>query len=116
MEYKNMKPGRTVYSMDPGWLFHLGDVELHRGISHNDIYGTSKAGSCPGVPQPDFYCDPADWKRVDLPHDWSVKLPFDKKGSPSWGYKPKGKAWYRKQFVLGEELKDKNITLEFDGA
>ena len=48
--------------------------------------------------------------------NWSVKLPFDKKGSPSWGYKPKGKAWYRKQFVLGEELKDKNITLEFDGA
>ena len=116
MKYKNMKLGRTVYSMDPGWLFHLGDVELHRGISHNDIYGTSKAGSCPGVPQPDFYCDPADWKRVDLPHDWSVKLPFDKNGSPSRGYKPKGKAWYRKQFALGEELKDKNITLEFDGA
>lgn len=114
MDTAKMKKGRMVYSLDRDWSFHLGDVPVSLGNSHGDIYGTSKAGACPGVPQASF--STADWDKVDLPHDWSVKRGFDPKGAPSWGYKPKGKAWYRKQFMLGDELKGKNLTLEFDGV
>lgn len=105
------------YSLDSEWSFHLGDIPESIGNSHDDIYGTSKAGSCPGVPQASYISsEDGGWRTVDLPHDWSVTLPFDPDGSPSWGYKPKGRAWYRKQFLLGDEFKDKRLTIEFDGV
>lgn len=101
--------------MDSDWLFHLGEIKINHALSHDVIYGTSKAGACMGVPQADFCCD--GWDSLNLPHDWSVKLKNDlENSSPSWGYKPKGKAWYRKQFALDESFRDRNLTLEFDGV
>ena len=101
--------------MDSDWLFHLGEIKINHALSHDVIYGTSKAGACMGVPQADFCCD--DWDSLNLPHDWSVKLKNDlENSSPSWGYKPKGKAWYRKQFALDESFRGRNLTLEFDGV
>ena len=104
---------RIVKSLDREWSFHLGDIKPEIGVDHGSIYNTSKAGSELGVPQSDF--DSRDWERVDLPHDWSVKCEFDESGSPSWGYKPKGKAWYRKSFPLDADFEGKQITIDFDG-
>ena len=104
---------RIVKSLDKGWSFHLGDIKPDTGVDHGSIYNTSKAGSARGVPQSDF--DVRDWEIVDLPHDWSVKREFDKSGSPSWGYKPKGVAWYRKSFPLDADYEGKQITIEFEG-
>lgn len=104
---------RIVKSLDREWSFHLGDIKPEIGVDHGSIYNTSKAGSELGVPQSDF--DSRDWERVDLPHDWSVKREFDESGSPSWGYKPKGKAWYRKSFPLDADFEGKQITIDFDG-
>lgn len=104
---------RIVKSLDKDWSFHLGDLKPEIGVDHGSIYNTSKAGSARGVPQSDF--DVRDWERVDLPHDWSVKRNFDESGSPSWGYKPKGKAWYRKSFSLDSDYEGKQITIDFDG-
>ena len=105
---------RFVFSMDKDWSFHLGDISLALGRDHGTVYDLAKAGRCPGVPAADF--NAADWELVTLPHDWSVKRPFDRGGSPSWGYKPKGKAWYRKAFYLPEEYDGKNITITFQGV
>ncbi len=104
---------RIVMSLDKDWSFHLGDIRPEIGVDHGSIYNTSKAGSAKGVPQSDF--DSGSWEHVDLPHDWSIKRSFDKSCSPSWGYKPKGKAWYRKVFNLDSEYKGKQITIDFDG-
>ncbi len=104
---------RIVKSLDKGWSFHLGDIRPKIGVDHGSIYNTSKAGSAKGVPQSDF--DARSWEVVDLPHDWSIKREFDKDGSPSWGYKPKGKAWYRKSFALDSDYEGKQITIDFDG-
>ena len=104
---------RIVKSLDKGWSFHLGDVKPKIGVDHGSIYNTSKAGSAKGVPQSDF--DARSWEIVDLPHDWSIKRKFDKSGSPSLGYKPKGKAWYRKSFALDSDYEGKQITIDFDG-
>lgn len=104
---------RIVKSLDRGWSFHLGDIKTEIGINHGSIYNASKAGSAKGVPQSDF--DARDWEVVDLPHDWSVKREFDMSGSPSWGYKPKGVAWYRKSFALDSDYEGKQITIDFDG-
>ena len=105
---------RITLSMNRDWSFCLGDAGMEHGLSHNDIYSGSKAGAVKGVPQSDFNAN--SWQKVDLPHDWSVKLPFDRSGSPSWGYKPKGKAWYRKAFFLPKEYEGKELLLTFEGV
>lgn len=105
---------RITLSMDKDWSFHLGDIKLPRAISHGDVYGASKAGACRGVPRSDF--DARDWEIVQLPHDWSIRQPFDEKEPGNWGYKPGGRAWYRKCFMLPEEYEGKELAITFDGV
>lgn len=40
----------------------------------------------------------ADWRQVDLPHDWSIEEPFDEQWASATAYLPGGIAWYRKTF------------------
>jgi hypothetical protein len=46
---------RTSDPLCAGWTFHLGDV--------------------PGAEKPGF--DDAKWRALDVPHDWSIELPYD---------------------------------------
>lgn len=109
-----MEAARRVYSLDKDWSFSLGARDEGIESSHCDIYNHAKAGSCRGVPQSAFNC--TAWELVDLPHDWSVKQPFDKNGIGSWGYKPKGSAWYRKVFYLDKSFDGKQLLITFDGV
>ena len=104
---------RVALSMDKDWSFHLGDVDEPVEKTHSYIYNTSKAGACPGVPQEDF--DARDWETVNVPHDWAIRQPFSEDGAANWGYKPGGKAWYRKVFAIPEKYRDKELTIEFEG-
>src|ERR1039458_9526417 len=46
------------------------------------------------------YRDPA-WRTPDLPHDWALEGPFDRKFNPHDGALPfYGIAWYRKHFPV----------------
>jgi beta-galactosidase len=65
----------------------------------------------------------ADWRTVNLPHDWAVELPFDPRADVNHGFKPVGPgfatndiAWYRRTFELAAADSDKRIWLEFDGV
>lgn len=87
---------RTRDSFDFDWKFFKGDAS--------------------GAQQPEFA--DADWRDVDLPHDWSIEGPFGEK-EPSSGpgaYLPTGVGWYRKRFHLPETHRGKLIVLEFDGV
>ena len=100
------KPPRQELSFDGDWRFHLGDAV--------------------GADQPGF--GDADWRPVDLPHDWSIEGPvgsdpaamdgpFDK-SSPagaSAGYLNGGVGWYRKTFTP-PALAGRRFVLLFDGA
>jgi beta-galactosidase len=87
---------RARLSMDPGWRFALGDPR--------------------GAEQSKF--DDHTWRRVDLPHDWSIE------GTPSRdapdggrvGYFPTGIGWYRKAFRLPAGAGGREAWLEFDGV
>lgn len=70
-----------------------------------------------------------DWRRVDLPHDWSIEDvpggeaprqlgPFDKrsKGGTDTGYTQGGEGWYRKRFVLHKLPTDGVARLTFEGV
>ena len=65
-------------------------------------------------PDADVY----SWKKLDLPHDWSIYNDFDH-DSPAQnegGQLNGGDAWYRKTFKLDEEDLNKNVRITFDGV
>lgn len=58
------------------------------------------------------------WKNLDLPHDWSIALPFDEK-SPAGiggGALNGGLGWYKKTFRVPIENKGKITSIIFDGV
>ena len=77
-----------------GWKFHLGEALDAQYIGIDD----------------------RGWRNVTLPHDWAVEHPFDKVHSSGTGYLPGGIGWYRKHFVLPEDIKDKRVRITFDGV
>ncbi|HEY2722305.1 MAG TPA: glycoside hydrolase family 2 TIM barrel-domain containing protein, partial [Chitinophagaceae bacterium] len=83
-------------SFDEGWKFFLGDDTTASSPSFND----------------------SKWRVLDLPHDWSIELPFDST-SPTGtggGALRGGIGWYRKTFTLPASLKGKNFFIDFDGV
>jgi beta-galactosidase len=104
-------PGkRVIQCFDLNWMFHKGDI----AIKH-----TFKAGKYGGLTDTNVnvitdgstlidYTDvnkspafkPADWQRVDLPHDWCVEGTFVNDNSlgsqpAATGYLPTGIGFYR---------------------
>lgn len=60
----------------------------------------------------------AGWRNLNLPHDWSVELPFDKT-SPTGtggGALRGGMGWYSKTFTVPATDKGKQISILFEGV
>ncbi len=81
-------------TFDIGWLFHLGDGG-GQGVAHDD----------------------SAWRKLNLPHDWSIELPRspDYSSGSSGGFFADGVGWYRKHFIAPESWQGKNVTVEFEG-
>jgi len=81
---------------DDHWKFFLGDKPQANAINFDD-----KA-----------------WRDVNLPHDWSIEGEFDSSHPTGndGGYLPAGVGWYRKTFTLLDDLKDKHISVYFEGV
>ena len=61
--------------------------------------------------------DVSTWKKLDLPHDWSIFNDFDHE-SPAQnegGQLNGGEAWYRKTFTLNEADKNKDVRINLMG-
>ena len=71
-----------------------------------------------GNPQaPEF--DDSAWTEVQLPHDWSMTLPYlapDEGGKGSMGFMQGGLGWYRKSFNVPADWRGKRVIIEFDGV
>jgi len=87
-------PRKTV-NFDNDWLFLKGDAE--------------------GAENPSF--DDSSWRKLNVPHDWSIEGPYDKTNPTGrgGGYLPAGIGWYRKDFVVSEADRGKKFFIEFDG-
>ena len=132
--------GREKLLMDFGWQFHLGDApDAGNQFDYPEVGSLAKTrvadigkegtndsvaadlGSDVSFVQPKF--DDSGWRRLDLPHDWVVELPFDKTANEQHGFKPVGPGyetnsigWYRREFELPSSDKGKTLWLEFDGV
>ena len=79
--------GRQIWSFNPEWRFHLGDVKDAEKADFNDT----------------------EWEVVSTPH--SVKLmPAEASGCRNY----QGIAWYRKSFVLPKNTGNQNVELHFE--
>lgn len=78
-----------------GWKFKKGESGEEHLTSFND----------------------ADWRSLNLPHDWAIEGPFDKANDTRTGGLPiYGTAWYRKTFSLEKHQEGSKVSLEFDGV
>jgi beta-galactosidase len=90
---------------DRGWKFAL--------VNRTDI--TDPTGAFAHAADPAY--DDGPWRRVDLPHDWSIELDPTTEGTNSeTGFLQGGLGWYRKTFTLPRSLAHKSLSLEFDGV
>lgn len=82
--------------LDEGWLFKRGDT--------------------PGAQKPAF--DDTQWRRVDLPHDWSTEAPpvADAPSQGGGGFHQTGIGWYRMPLAIEEESPGERYRLEFEGV
>jgi beta-galactosidase len=104
-----VNPGKSsvISSFDEGWRFIKDNPQ--------------------GAENPAF--DDSNWRKLDVPHDWSIEDlpgqngdsiigPFFKSAvdKASSGYLVGGIGWYRKSFTLKEADKNKISYLQFDGV
>ena len=87
------KQVRIKENFDFGWKFTLD---------------SSRIALMPG------YSD-AGWEEIQLPHDWSIRLKFDRKAGGSAGFLPGGIGAYRKSFNIPPAWKGKKVYILFDG-
>jgi len=91
----SIKADTIDMSFNASWLFFNGQAEGAEKINYDD----------------------ANWRSLDLPHDWAIEGPFDIKYNARCGGLPfHGTGWYRKYFKLSDSVKGKYISLHFDGA
>ncbi|HEV2447881.1 MAG TPA: glycoside hydrolase family 2 TIM barrel-domain containing protein [Candidatus Sulfopaludibacter sp.] len=87
-------PVRERRNFDEAWRFEKGDPK--------------------GAEQPGF--DDRAWRKLTLPHDWSIEGPYSASNASGTGYLPGGVGWYRKAFPLAEPLRAGKVFLDFDGV
>ena len=78
------------------WAFRLGDDTAAARPDYND----------------------ADWRKLNLPHDWAIEGEFSK-DNPSGtggGALPGGIGWYRKTFTADKADEGKRYRIDFDGV
>jgi len=87
---------RTVLDFNGDWKFQKGNDNLAFQPGHDD----------------------AKWRRLDLPHDWSIESDFLKEAPATnqGGSLPGGTGWYRKTFTLPASAAGKKVTIAFDGV
>ena len=114
---------RERINIDADWRFALG----HATDPARDFgYGTApfffaKAGYGDGPASPKF--DDRAWRRLDLPHDWGVEVPFTPKGEANHGSRAIGPGfpendigWYRKTLPISGQDRGRRVAVEFDGV
>ena len=106
----NISASERKMLFNENWKFHRGSVANAENPNYND----------------------SKWRTLDVPHDWSVEpAPIQKSGITvgpfcivneggaggiDLGQTLGGEGWYRKEFTLNSEDKDKLLTLYFEGV
>ncbi len=120
---ESLNSGREHLLMDLNWRFAFGHAsDFEKDFSNGTSYFTwfAKTGYGDGAAAPQF--EDRTWREVDLPHDWTVEMPFSPEASHSHGYHTVGwkypetsVGWYRKKFEIPASDLGRKISIQFDG-
>ncbi|MBK8045027.1 MAG: hypothetical protein IPK21_21690 [Haliscomenobacter sp.] len=112
-------------NFDRDWKFHFGhaaDPAKDFNFSVATIF--SKTGKTDKTAL-EVQFDDSAWRRLNVPHDWAVELPFvnvDNFDVMAHGYKPVGGlfpetsiGWYRKTFTIPAADSTRRFVIQFDG-
>ncbi len=93
---QNVQAKDRSLNFDSDWKFHLGDI--------------------PEAVKSEY--DDSRWRRLNLPHDWSIEGDFSESNPAGFGggALPGGTSWYRKTFTIDGKQKGKKIFIDFDGV
>ena len=102
-----VQPDKRTIAFDGNWRFQKDSIINAEAVAFDD----------------------SKWRKIDLPHDWSIEDlpdqttgktvgPFNKSavGGGATGFTVGGTGWYRKKFVLGEDTRGKTVSIDFDGV
>lgn len=66
----------------------------------------------------DTISETTTWRNLNVPHDWSVELPFNEHSAAGigGGALDGGLGWYKKTFTVDSNDTDKIVSLVFDGV
>ena len=85
---------RERRNFDFDWRFERGDIEQAQAADFDD----------------------SGWRKLNVPHDWSIEGPYGAEHGSGNGFLPGGIGWYRKSFSLPESLRGRKVFIEFDGV
>ena len=117
---------RQRLNFDEGWHFHLGNAaDPKNDFNYKTDLIFAKTGMAESSPINPAFID-SSWRRINLPHDWAVELPFRESGDfnlMAHGYKAIGGmypensvGWYRKSFKIAAADSGNLFSLTFDGV
>ena len=141
--FTSFAEGRHKYTFDQGWTFRLckdksevKNVLTTLGISDFDASMPKADGVQKTKVTDDTEPEQAQvtaseitvsaggsivsdgtFRKICIPHDWSIELPFDPKVGGSAGYLPGGQGLYVKEFELPSSVKKaESLSIIFDGV
>ena len=118
---------REKILLDDNWLFHLGDIKYNVPTQKAPIYTEAKTERFHHGPAARAYTAVEDdydkehelnmdmWENVDLPHDYIIGQEPKKENNNCLGFFKYENAWYRKNFSLTPEDRNKRLSLYFEG-
>ena len=62
-----------------------------------------------------FDFDDSKWRKLDLPHDWSIEAQLSPSLASAAGYLPGGIGWYRKTLNIPDNMANKKVYIYFEG-
>ena len=110
---KGDPPGNTV-TVEKSWTLPTGNSFL-KDSSKRYNRPTGNLGD--NVPYIASGYDDSAWRKVNVPHDYSIEGPFITTGGGGMGRLPSaGVVWYRKNLAIPSTSAGKSLFLDIDGA
>ena len=116
---------RRHLNFDNDWKFNFGNAsDPAKDFNYGITAIFAKSGKTENTAL-DIKFKDADWRSLNLPHDWAVELPFENSSNfdvESHGFKPVGGlypatsiGWYRKHFIADKKDSGQRFQIQFDG-
>lgn len=121
----NFSIAQMKTNLDEDWKFHFGNAtDVTKDFDYGNKLQFHKSNVFEMTIVNPKYID-TTWKKINIPHDWVVELPFSKTLThemDTHGYKTVGGSfpetsigWYRKHFTVDSKNEGKRFELQFDG-